>query len=100
LRMLGSSSGGILGCKEHGPNPRIVQITTDELLGSFSREFARGQTETGFTSREQAPEHGDPAIKDLQRQAGLPQTGTMNAATQKAMDNYLAHGNNQMGGNS
>jgi Putative peptidoglycan binding domain len=40
------------------------------------------------------------AIQDLQRQAGLPQTGTMNAATQKALDNYLAHGNNQMGGNS
>jgi hypothetical protein len=36
------------------------------------------------------------AIKDLQHQAGLPQTGTMNAATQKALDNYLAHGNNQM----
>ncbi|MFZ0163516.1 MAG: peptidoglycan-binding protein [Trebonia sp.] len=40
------------------------------------------------------------AIRDLQRQVGLPQTGTMNAATQKALDNYLAHGNNQMGGNS
>jgi peptidoglycan hydrolase-like protein with peptidoglycan-binding domain len=40
------------------------------------------------------------AIKDLQRQAGLPQTGNMNAATQKALDNYLAHGNNQMGSNS
>jgi peptidoglycan hydrolase-like protein with peptidoglycan-binding domain len=40
------------------------------------------------------------AIRDLQRQAGLPQSGTMNAATQKALDNYLAHGNNQMGGNS
>ena len=40
------------------------------------------------------------AITDLQRQAGLPQTGAMNAATQKALDNYLAHGNNQMGGNS
>ena len=40
------------------------------------------------------------AIQDLQRQAGLPQTGTMNAATQKALDDYLAHGNNQMGGNS
>jgi peptidoglycan hydrolase-like protein with peptidoglycan-binding domain len=40
------------------------------------------------------------AIKDLQRQAGLPQTGTMNTATQAALANYLAHGNNQMGGNS
>ena len=40
------------------------------------------------------------AIKDLQRQAGLPQTGQMNAATQAALANFLAHGNNQMGGNS
>ena len=40
------------------------------------------------------------AIKDLQRQASLPQTGQMNAATQAALANYLAHGNNQMGGNS
>jgi Putative peptidoglycan binding domain len=40
------------------------------------------------------------AIKDLQRQAGLPQTGSMNAATQKALQNYLKNGNNQMGGNS
>jgi hypothetical protein len=38
------------------------------------------------------------AIKDLQRQAGLPQTGTMNPATQAALANYLAHGNNQMAG--
>jgi len=38
------------------------------------------------------------AIKDLQRQAGLPQTGAMNAATQSALDNYLIHGNNQMAG--
>ncbi len=38
------------------------------------------------------------AIRDLQRQAGLPQTGQMNAATQAALNNYLAHGNNQMAG--
>jgi putative peptidoglycan binding protein len=38
------------------------------------------------------------AVKDLQRQANLPQTGTMNAATQAALNNYLAHGNNQMAG--
>jgi Putative peptidoglycan binding domain len=36
------------------------------------------------------------AITYLQRDAGLPQTGTMNAATQAALANYLAHGNNQM----
>jgi len=36
------------------------------------------------------------AIKDLQRQAGLPQTGTMNSATEAALHNYLIHGNSQM----
>jgi len=30
--MLGSSSGGILDRNEHGPNPRIMQYRTDELL--------------------------------------------------------------------
>ncbi len=36
------------------------------------------------------------AIQDLQRQAGLPQTGTMNSATEAALHNYLIHGNSQM----
>jgi Putative peptidoglycan binding domain len=38
------------------------------------------------------------AIKYLQRDAHLPQTGQMNAATQAALANFLAHGNNQMAG--
>jgi peptidoglycan hydrolase-like protein with peptidoglycan-binding domain len=37
------------------------------------------------------------AITYLQRDAHLPQTGTMNAATEHALANFLAHGNNQMG---
>jgi len=37
------------------------------------------------------------AITYLQRDANLPQTGTMNAATQQALVTMLAHGNNQMG---
>ena len=37
------------------------------------------------------------AITYLQRDAGLPQTGTMNAATQQALGTMLAQGNNQMG---
>jgi Putative peptidoglycan binding domain len=36
------------------------------------------------------------AITYLQRDAGLPQTGTMNAATQAALANFLVNGNNQM----
>jgi hypothetical protein len=38
------------------------------------------------------------AITYLQRDAGLPQTGTMNAATQAALQNFLVNGNNQMAG--
>ena len=38
------------------------------------------------------------AITYLQRDAHLPQTGQMNAATQAALANFLAHGNNQMAG--
>jgi peptidoglycan hydrolase-like protein with peptidoglycan-binding domain len=37
------------------------------------------------------------AITYLQRDAGLPQAGTMNAATQQALATMLAQGNNQMG---
>jgi len=37
------------------------------------------------------------AITYLQRDAHLPQTGTMNTATQAALIHFLATGNNQMG---
>ena len=40
------------------------------------------------------------AIINLQRSAGLPETGTMNTATYSTLDYQLAHGDNQMGGNS
>jgi peptidoglycan hydrolase-like protein with peptidoglycan-binding domain len=40
------------------------------------------------------------AITYLQRDAHLPQTGTMTPATQTALQHFLATGNNQMGGNS
>ncbi|MET0694702.1 MAG: peptidoglycan-binding domain-containing protein [Propionibacteriaceae bacterium] len=37
------------------------------------------------------------AIRYLQRDAHLPQTGQLNSATQQALDHMLATGNNQMG---
>jgi peptidoglycan hydrolase-like protein with peptidoglycan-binding domain len=40
------------------------------------------------------------AITYLQRDAHLPQTGRMDAATQAALANFLTTGNNQMGGDS
>jgi hypothetical protein len=36
------------------------------------------------------------AITYLQRDAGLPRTGTMNGATQAALANFLVNGNNRM----
>lgn len=38
------------------------------------------------------------AVDALQASAQLPQTGTMNQATQAALDYQLVHGDNQMGG--
>ena len=38
------------------------------------------------------------AITYLQRDAKLPQTGQFDSATQAALANFIAHGNNQMGG--
>ena len=46
------------------------------------------------------PPHTNRRTRSLQRDAHLPQTGTMNAATQAALQHMLVTGNNQMGGNS
>jgi peptidoglycan hydrolase-like protein with peptidoglycan-binding domain len=87
-----------------GQNVNPAQPTTPAVTPSAS--VKKLQQELGQLNYYEGPVDGlmgpqtIAAIKDLQRQAGLPQTGTMNAATQKALENYLAHGNNQMGGNS
>ena len=87
-----------------GQNVNPAQPTTPAVTPSAS--VKKLQQELGQLNYYEGPVDGimgpqtTAAIQALQRQAGLPQTGTMNAATQKALDNYLAHGNNQMGGNS
>ena len=43
------------------------------------------------------PPHTNRRTRTLQRDAHLPQTGTMDAATQQALVTMLAHGNNQIG---
>jgi hypothetical protein len=43
------------------------------------------------------PPHTNRRTRSLQRDAHLPQTGTMDAATQQALVTMLAHGNNQIG---
>ena len=79
--------------------PTTPAVTPSASVKQLQRELAQLNYYEGPVDGLMGPQT-IAAIKDLQRQAGLPQTGTMNAATQKALDNYMAHGNNQMGGNS
>ena len=44
------------------------------------------------------PDTAFQAITYLQREAGLAQTGQLNAAHSGCLNNYLVHGNNQMAG--
>lgn len=83
-------------------NVNPAQPTTPAVTPSAS--VKKLQQELGQLNYYEGPADGimgpqtTAAIKDLQRQAGLPQTGTMTPATQTALARYLAHGNNQMAG--
>ena len=61
------------------------------------------QKDLGQLNYYEGPVNGYPSIQleksitYLQADAGLPQTGRMDAATQAAMQNMLTNGNNQMG---
>jgi peptidoglycan hydrolase-like protein with peptidoglycan-binding domain len=71
------------------PAPSAAIETLQRELGQLN--YYEGPiTGTMTTQTEQA-------ITYLQRDAGLPQTGTMNAATTAALAHMLATGNNQMG---
>jgi len=84
------------------PSANPAQPSTPAVVPSAS--VKKLQQELGQLNYYEGPVDGimgaqtTAAIKDLQRQANLPQTGTMNSATQAALDNYLVHGNNQMAG--
>ena len=87
-----------------GQNVNPAQPTTPAVTPSAS--VKKLQRELGQLNYDGGPGRRPDGPADHRRdqgptaQAGLPQAGTMNAATQKALDNYLAHGNNQIGGNS
>lgn len=61
------------------------------------------QKDLGQLNYYEGPVNGYPSVQleksitYLQADAGLPQTGRMDAATQAAMQNMLINGNNQMG---
>ncbi len=71
------------------PAPSVAVMTLQRELGQLN--YYEGPiTGTMTTQTVQS-------IKYLQRDANLPQTGVLNPATQQAMANFLANGNNQMG---
>jgi putative peptidoglycan binding protein len=79
------------------PNPPVVRPSAtikllQEQLGQLN--YYNGPT-TGYMNQATVQ-----AIRYLQRDAHLPQTGQLNTATENALNAMLAGGNNQMGGNT
>jgi peptidoglycan hydrolase-like protein with peptidoglycan-binding domain len=78
------------------PNPPVGPSATvkllQEQLGQLN--YYNGSA-TGYVNQATVQ-----AIRYLQRDAHLPQTGQLNAATENALNAMLAGGNNQMGGNT
>jgi hypothetical protein len=77
--------------------PTTPAVTPSASVEKLQQELAQLNYYEGPVDGVMGPQTAA-AVKNLQRQAGLPQTGTMNAATQAALDYYLVHGNNQMAG--
>ncbi|MDT0350158.1 peptidoglycan-binding domain-containing protein [Pseudonocardia charpentierae] len=78
------------------PSSRVAPTAPSAAVETLQRELARlDYYEGSFTGT--MNNQTVVAITYLQRDAGLPQTGTMNAATQQALATMLAQGNNQMG---
>ena len=101
-KYLGGSSANIaFGAARLGLRAAMISRVGDEQMGRFlvetlQRELARlDYYEGSFTGT--MNNQTVVAITYLQRDAGLAQTGTMNAATQQALATMLAQGNNQMG---
>jgi hypothetical protein len=78
------------------PNPPVGPSATvkllQEQLGQLN--YYNGSA-TGYVNQATVQ-----AIRYLQRDAHLPQTGQLNAATENALNAMLAGGNNQMGANN
>jgi peptidoglycan hydrolase-like protein with peptidoglycan-binding domain len=93
----------IHGNSQMNPAPDAASHARPTPTPAYSAGVATLQKQLGQLNYYEGPINGIAgaqtvlAIQDLQRQAGLPQTGQVNAATQAALNNYLVHGNSQMG---
>jgi peptidoglycan hydrolase-like protein with peptidoglycan-binding domain len=94
----------IHGNSQMNPTPDPASNVKPTPTPAYSASVATLQKQLAQLNYYEGPINGiagtqtTQAISDLQRQAGLPQTGQMNAATQAALNNYLVHGNSQMAG--
>ena len=92
----GQSSSSGHSYHPNKPNPPVGPSATikllQEQLGQLN--YYNGPA-TGYMNQATVQ-----AITYLQRDAHLPQTGQLNSATENALNNMLAGGNNQMGGNT
>jgi peptidoglycan hydrolase-like protein with peptidoglycan-binding domain len=92
-----ATSSVVAGDTTHGtPSHHVTPAAPSVAIETLQRELGQlnyyeGPVTGTMTSRTTQ------AITYLQRDAHLPQTGTMNAATRAALANFLANGNNQMG---
>ncbi|GAA4556428.1 peptidoglycan-binding domain-containing protein [Pseudonocardia xishanensis] len=79
------------------PTPPAPPVKPSQAIETLQKELGQLNyyegADTGIMNAQTTQ-----AITYLQRDAHLPQTGTMNAATQAALTQMLATGDNQMGG--
>jgi len=99
------ATDGASGSIDHHHHSAIVNGGgTSHHQGHHSAQIETLQQELGQLNYYEGPVNGyltpqtEQAISYLQRDAGLPQTGQMNSATQSALQYMLAHGNNNMAG--
>lgn len=98
------ATDGASGSADHHHSAIVNGGGTSHHQGHPSAQIETLQQELGQLSYYEGPVNGyltpqtEQAISYLQRDAGLPQTGQMNSATQSALQYMLAHGNNNMAG--
>jgi len=79
-----------------GPAHTVVVVHPPAAVAQLQKELAALNYYNGSIDGLDGPLTTQ-AVTYLQRDAGLPQTGQMNTATQAALQNFLIHGNSQMG---
>lgn len=92
----GGTNGGGTNHGGNTPNPPHHKVQPSAQIEGWQKDLGQLNYYEGPVNGYMTPLTVQ-SITYLQADAHLPQTGTMNAATQAAMQYMLVHGNNQMG---